>query len=68
MWDATFVTIALAHGRTEAWVTDRTGHRSSSMLYRYRRPARTHAEAKMGELQPLHEAIPELHQQEDDGE
>ena len=28
-----FVTLALAIGRTEAWVTDRTGHRSSAMVY-----------------------------------
>jgi integrase len=28
-----FVTLALANGRTEAWVTDRTGHRSSQMIY-----------------------------------
>ena len=30
----TFVTLALAAGRTEAWVTDRTGHKSSKMIYR----------------------------------
>lgn len=57
---ATFVTLALAAGKTEAWVTDRTGHTSSTMLYRYKRAARTHAEAQLGELTPLHEAIPEL--------
>jgi hypothetical protein len=27
-------------GKTEAWVTDRTGHQSSQMLYRYKRKQR----------------------------
>lgn len=56
----TFVTLALACGRTEAWVTDRTGHRSSTMIYRYKRAARTAAELGLGWLAPLDEAIPEL--------
>ena len=55
-----FVTLALANGRTEAWVTDRTGHRSSAMIYRYKRAARTAAELGLGWLAPLDEAIPEL--------
>ena len=46
--------------RSRAWVTDRTGHKSSQMLYRYKRAARTHAEAELGPLVPLHEGIPEL--------
>lgn len=41
---ATFITLALANGRTEAWVQDRTGHRSSMMINVYRRAARTAAE------------------------
>lgn len=57
---ATFVTLSLASGKSETWVADRTGHRSSEMINRYRRPARTHAELGLGTLQPLHEAIPEL--------
>jgi len=57
---ATFITIALANGKTEAWVMDRTGHRSSTMINRYRRAARTVAELGLGELAPLVEAIPEL--------
>lgn len=57
---ATFVTVNLAAGKTEAWITDRTGHKSSQMIYRYKRQARTHAELNLGPLQPLHEAIPEL--------
>jgi integrase len=56
----TFVTLALAAGRTEAWVTDRTGHRSSQMIYLYKRAARTAAELGLGWLAPLDEAIPEL--------
>ncbi|WP_437656732.1 tyrosine-type recombinase/integrase [Sorangium sp. So ce1182] len=57
---ATFVTVNLAAGKTEAWITDRTGHKSSQMIYRYKRQARTHAELNLGTLKPLHEAIPEL--------
>lgn len=57
---ASFVTVNLALGKTEAWITDRTGHRSSQMIYRYKRAARTHAELNLGGFLPLHEAIPEL--------
>jgi integrase len=57
---ATFVTLALASGRSEAWITDRTGHKSSQMIYRYKRQARRAAELKLGELVPLDEAIPEF--------
>ena len=56
----TFVTHALANGRTESWVMDRTGHKSSLMINRYRRTARTAAELGLGDLAPLDEAIPEL--------
>jgi integrase len=56
----TFVTLALANGMTESWVMDRTGHRSSTMIARYRRQARTAAELHLGELDPLDVAIPEL--------
>jgi len=57
---ATFITIALANGRSEAWVQDRTGHKSSLMINRYRRAARTAAELDLGDLRPLYEAIPEF--------
>ena len=57
---ATFVTIHLANGRTETWIADRTGHRSSAMIAKYRRAARKVAELAMGGLSPLHLAIPEL--------
>jgi len=57
---ATLVTISLANGKTEAWIADRTGHRSSEMINRYRRAARTVAELGLGELVQLDEGIPEI--------
>ena len=57
---ATFITIALANGKSETWVQDRTGHRSSMMINRYRRAARSVTELGLGDLQPLDLAIPEL--------
>jgi len=58
---ASFVTVKLAMGKSETWVTDRTGHQSSIMLMRYyRRDARKHAEMGLGDFTPLCEAIPEL--------
>jgi integrase len=57
---ATFVTLALANGRSEDWVMQRTGHRSSIMLARYRRDAETAHELGLGWLRPLSEIIPEL--------
>jgi integrase len=55
-----FVTLALASGKTEAWVTDRTGHKSSAMIYLYKRASRTAAELSLGWFAPLDEAIPEF--------
>jgi len=57
---ATFVTVSLATGKTETWVADRTGHRSSGMINAYRRKARTWSGMALGELAPLHRAIPEV--------
>ena len=57
---ATFVTVSLANGKTEQWVTDRTGHRSSQMLALYTRQARTWAELELGTLRPLDELLPEM--------
>jgi hypothetical protein len=57
---ATFVTVSLANGKTETWVADRTGHKSSEMINRYRRAARTWGELSLGVLAPLDQAIPEL--------
>lgn len=53
---ATFVTLALATGRTDRWVRDRTGH-SAEVLDIYRRPARTAEELSLGWFAPLHEAL-----------
>lgn len=54
---ATFVTLNLAAGRSETWVADRTGHRSSVMINAYRRAARHAAELGLGELAPLDLAV-----------
>jgi hypothetical protein len=56
----TFVTVSLANGKSEAWVMARTGHKSSAMIARYRRVARTFEEINAGDFTPLDEAIPEL--------
>jgi len=54
---ATFVTVSLANGKTETWVQDRTGHKSTLMIARYRRAARTLAELALGPLQPLGDVL-----------
>jgi hypothetical protein len=41
-------------------VQDRTGHKSSDMVNRYRRSARSAQELELGTLHPLDQAIPEL--------
>lgn len=61
---ATFVTLSLANGRSETWVADRTGHRSSQMINRYRRQARGAHELGLGPLLPLDQAIQELCQRQ----
>lgn len=45
---ATFVTVSLANGKSEAWVQDRTGHKSSAVIAKVRRAARMAAEVGMG--------------------
>ncbi|MBK8257017.1 MAG: tyrosine-type recombinase/integrase [Polyangiaceae bacterium] len=57
---ASFVTIAMAQGKNEAWICARTGHRSSAMVATYLRPARMLTEMRLGALTPLDEAIPEF--------
>jgi integrase len=57
---ATFVTISLATGKTEQWVTDRTGHKSSQMLAHYQRQARTWTELGLGTLGALDVLLPEV--------
>jgi integrase len=64
---ATFVTLALASGRPEQWVTDRTGHTSSEMVARYRRGARVAAEVGLGWLSPMDRTLPELASADSDG-
>jgi hypothetical protein len=56
----TLETLSLANGKSESWISDRTGHRSSQMIARYKRTARTFTELDLGELDSLSEAIPEL--------
>ena len=55
-----FVTLSLVNGRTETWVADRTGHRFSHMINRYRRRARQASELHLGALLPLDVALPDL--------
>lgn len=57
---ATFVTIALALGKSETFCMDRGGWKTSGQLHGYRRRARSHAELGLGDLLPLDEAIPEF--------
>ncbi|HTB77902.1 MAG TPA: hypothetical protein VK762_31870 [Polyangiaceae bacterium] len=57
---ATFVTVSLANGETEQWVTDRTGHKSSQILALYTRQARTWSELALGLLSPLDALLPEF--------
>ena len=57
---ATFVTVSLANGRTEQWVSDRTGHRSSQMLALYTRQARQWSELELGALQAMDALLPEM--------
>lgn len=63
-----FVTVKLANDKSETWVMDRTGHTTSQMLNKYRRAARNHREADLGDFVPLHRAVPELNEAEDDDE
>jgi integrase len=57
---AMFVTVALASGKSEGWISDRTGHRSSQMIRRYYRQARTFTDLGLGPLAPMDQAIPEF--------
>ncbi len=54
---ATFITVSLANGKSETWVQDRTGHRSSIMINRYRRVARTVAELALGGFVRMDEGL-----------
>jgi hypothetical protein len=50
----------LANGKTETWISDRTGHGSSVMTNRYKPSSRTAAELGLGPLLPLDDLLPEL--------
>lgn len=54
---AMFVTVSLAEGRTETWIRDRTAHKSTSMIDRYRRQARQFEELKLGSFVDLSAAL-----------
>lgn len=57
---ATFITMAFAVGKTEAWVMARTGHKTSQMLQRYHRRAQTVSELgeqDRGWFRPLNELL-----------
>jgi integrase len=62
---ATFVTVSLANGKAEQWVSDRTGHRSSQMLALYTRQARQWSELELGALRPMDALLPEMCQRAD---
>ena len=54
-----FTTRSLAGGKTDDWVRQRTGHRSTELLT-YREAARSLGELELGDVAPLAAAIPEL--------
>jgi hypothetical protein len=54
------VTVSLANGKTEQWVMDRAGHKSSPMIALYARQARTRAELNLGPLLPLDMLLAEM--------
>lgn len=54
---ATFVTVSIAEGKPDTWIRDRTGHRSTYMLDRYRRAARQLTELRLGSLTNLVTAL-----------
>lgn len=63
---AAFVTVALANGRNEMWISDRTGHSSLDEMRTYRRNARAFVELNLGDWKPLDQLIPELQPYLDD--
>lgn len=54
---ATFVTVSIAEGKSETWIRDRTAHKTTSMIDRYRRTARQFEELSLGSLVDLTEAL-----------
>jgi integrase len=55
-----FITLASANGRNEAWIGDRTGHKSSAMINRYRKRAREAGELHLGDWHDMAATVPEL--------
>jgi len=54
---AVFVTMSIAEGRTETWIRDRTAHKSTTMIDRYRRAARQFAELRLTKLVDLEKGL-----------
>jgi integrase len=54
---STFIVLAIVDGRSESWISDRSGHRSSSMIRRYDRDARFVADLDLGQLGPLDQLL-----------
>lgn len=57
---ASFIPVRLALGKSETWVADRTGYKSSVTINCYRRKTRQAEQLNLGPFLPHHEAIPEL--------
>jgi integrase len=57
---AAFVTVALANGKGDMWISDRTGHSSLEEMKTYRRNARAFIELNLGDWRPVDQLIPEL--------
>jgi hypothetical protein len=54
---ATFVTVSLAEGKSETWIRDRTAHKTTTMIDRYRRTARQFQELGVAGLVDIVEAL-----------
>ena len=54
------MTVNIASGMPEMKIADRTGHKDSSQIARYRRQARTVEELDLGDFVPMDRAVPEL--------
>jgi integrase len=59
---ATFVTWAKRAGKSDGWISDRTGHLSPEMIQRYNRAARTLEDLRIEPFPELTGTIPELMQ------
>jgi integrase len=57
---ATFVTVSLASGKPESFVTAKTGHKSSAEVNNYRRLAQTFADVGARAFASMADTIPEL--------